>query len=137
MQTSIALSVNKIIEVIMARSALRHILDPQRPPLLIPDQRKALGLLIENLMERLALILHAGIKSDDDVTVLTVDLPPGNNPSALRSNIEFAVASSVLAQAYSGIDSDFSDACRADSDIAHASLRAIASGSATIIPCPF
>lgn len=137
MQTSIALSIPKIIENIMAHSAMRHILDPQRPPLLTPDHRPALELFIEEVLSSLAMTLRAGLKSDDDITVLAFELPEENSPSAIRAAIEFAVASAVLSQAYRGTDRAYSDACRTDYDVALTSLRSVMSRSATILPCIF
>ncbi len=121
----------------MAHSAMRHLLDPQRPPLLTLDNREALELLIENVLAQLAVTLQAGIKTDDDIIVLSFELPVGNNPSSIRAAVEFAVVSEVLSQAYSGADRAYSDARRTDYDIAVTALRAVASRSATILPCIF
>lgn len=139
MLTSIAISTEKIIDVIMARSALRHLLDPERPPLLTLDRRPALKLLIENVIFRLAMAIGAGAKTDDsgDITVISAEFGPGSSPSSIRAVVEYAIASDVLSQAYAGTDMDFSDSCLTDRNIAEASLRAATSGSATILPSPF
>lgn len=139
MLASIAISTEKIIDVILARSALRHLLDPERPPLLTLDRRPALKLLIENVISRLAMAIGAGLKTDDsgDITVLSAEFGPGSSPSSIRAVAEYAIACDVLSQAYAGTDKDFSDSCLTDRNIAEASLRAATSGSAAILPSPF
>ena len=53
--------------------------------------------------------------------------------SALRRVMETAIADKVLAEAYKGVDSEFSEACSENCFISELGLRAVAAGDARIL----
>ncbi len=53
--------------------------------------------------------------------------------SALRRVMETAIADKVLAEAYKGVDSEFSEACSENCFISELGLRAVATGDARIL----
>lgn len=135
MKITLALSKAEITAVIMARSALKHLLDPRRPPVLTPDRRPALDLLIESAISGLALKMNAEVDKDEDgdLIYLRGDISSGNKMSALRRVMETAIADKVLAEAYKGVDSEFSEACSENCFISELGLRAVAAGDARIL----
>ncbi len=105
MNVSIALSHENIVRTVLAESALRHHLDASRPPLLTPDQNAAVLQLAAGEIARVAMALGAGLTVDGDISALSLEIPSGSSPGALRSMIEQAVGAAVMKHAYAQVDS--------------------------------
>lgn len=107
--TTIALSITTIVDNLLARTALRHLLDSARPPLLTRDQTPALSRLIrQRFASIVASIEGCHIKlpaTDDDILAFESRVV---EPLRLMALVEQAVTDSVLACAYQGIDAGYS-----------------------------
>ncbi len=142
-----SLSINVILTQVLAEAALRHHLKTDRPALLTLDHREALATLARGAfgMICLALITGCSLGTDDaspvtghDLLQADIDIPPGTSPVALRLLLEHAMASHILAEAYSGTDPHLSDTFRQEYDTALRSARSAltlpAATDATIQP---
>lgn len=103
--TSVALSISSVVNDILAQTALRHYLRQSPPPLLTQDRKPAIQRLCINELSSIAAEINAHLaESDPDIPVLLVGLPQDADIATFRKSVERAVAASVIAQAYIGID---------------------------------
>lgn len=145
-----SLSINVILTQVLAEAALRHHLKTDRPALLTLDHREALATLARGAFGMICLALMPAITdctlgTDDaypgtghDLLQADIDIPSDISPVALRLLLEHAMASHILAEAYSGTDPHLSDTFRQEYDTALRSARSAltlpAATDATIQP---
>lgn len=145
-----SLSINVILTQVLAEAALRHHLKSDRPALLTLDHRPALATLATGAFGMICLALMPAVTdcslgadalSPDpvhDLLQADIDLPDGTSPVALRLLLEHAIASHILAEAYSGTDTHLSDTFRREYDTAVRAARSAltlpSAGHATISP---
>lgn len=135
----IAISVSDIADRILAATAMRHLLDGARPPLLHADHREGLAQIIRSSFAEICLRLahHAADceLTDIDILSVTLRLPPAAAPALLRGIIERALTAASLAEAYRGADAELSALYRSDNDsLMTALLRSL--DDATIADTP-
>ena len=136
---TIAISVTDIADRILAATALRHLLDSNRPPLLHADHRDGLARVVRSAFAEICLRLapHAIDCELDgsDVLSVTLRLPASMAPALLRGIIERALTADALAEAYRGADAAVSAGHAADYDsLTSALLRSLT--DATIADAP-
>ncbi len=124
---TIAISVADITDRILAATAMRHILDSHRPPLLHADHREGLAPIIRSAFTEICLHLAAYASdcelADSDVLSVTLRLPPMASAALLRGLIERALTCATLAEAYRGADPSLSGRHREDYTALLAVLR--------------
>lgn len=110
MPTSIAISVDRILEGVYAHSAAQSIIgDIDRPEILGRDHKPMLRVLCRDVLTAIAMNLGSALSGSNmadnpmpDIIILDIELPQFTIPDMLRAAIETAVAAGVLAKAWSG-----------------------------------
>lgn len=115
---TIAVSVTDITDRILAATAMRHILDSGRPPLLHADHREGLVPVIRSAFTEICLSLASHAidceLADRDVLSVTLRMPATVSPALLRGIIERALTCATLAEAYRGADASLAARHRED-----------------------
>ncbi len=114
--TTVALSIERVLESVYAFCALDYFTSKEpRPEILGREQASALRRLISRaaceLIYRLmpvAVGTNLDIDSDDDIISIDLDIDSSDAP-ALRRTLEEALASSVMAVAWTGCNAATSD----------------------------
>lgn len=133
----IALSSGNIINTVLARSALRHHLKPDRPPLLTRAQIPALSVLIANAFSSLAASIGAKADvSNQDVLTMTFDGRNLNN-NAIADSCERAVTAAILSEAYADTDRELSNYYASLYESALNAIQSLLTSAATITPSIF
>lgn len=107
MKTAIAISVDAIVDDLLAQTALRHYVDRNDPPLLTRDRKPALERAIRGVIASMAVEIGAALITDvepSDVIILELELPATVSAGALRGLMQQAVGASVTVTAYAGVD---------------------------------
>lgn len=116
--SEIVISTTRILDRIYAETALRHLLDENRPPLLHRDRQNALECIVSSAFADMCLALipaitdcNVGSDADDEMMRMSVDIPDGSALSlpVLRTAIEHAIARKTLADAYQSVDPRYAD----------------------------
>lgn len=138
MNNTIALSVDNIINTILAQTALRHHLRADRPPLLNRSHSAALAQLARNEASAIAARMNALTDtSDADIITFTVECIPAVC-STLCDLLHTALTSALLSSAYAGTDPDVSRHYRSLSSSASDTICTLtASRPASITPSLF
>ncbi len=116
--TKISLSRQSILAHIYAETAMRHLLNDNRPAMLHRDRQKALNCLIDAAFADICIALIPAITdcsigddvTDSEIMTIEVELPPtvkSKNTPILRASIERAISRKALAEAYEGVDEIF------------------------------
>ena len=140
MKTSIAISVSAIVGNLLAETALRHHLSPDRPPLLTRDQTAALRRLAASETAAIAAAVGASVNppdDDSDIIALEVAVPASASPATLRALVEKTIGARITATAYAGTDSRTAAASRATATESLGAMRALLSAPAAISPTRF
>lgn len=106
-----------VIDVVLARAALRHLLDRARPAMLTRDNTTAIGLLVDNAFSALCLglipyVSEARRLPDTGSFELELKALPGRQETEVRHTAEEALAAYALCLAYDGVDAEMVDGCR-------------------------
>ena len=138
MNVSIALSIDSLINDLLAQSALRFHLGSPRPNLLIRDNSQALARLVMSKMGEIASDINASMASSDaDIVVFELSLQTGASASGLRSLIESAIVSATAAEIYVGCDPAAAAYHAGRHQNMRQAMRAMITGTATIVPCRY
>lgn len=130
MKHTIALSVQNIINTVLARSALRHHLRADRPPLLNRGQTAALSLMARGIFASIAARIGAELGPDDpEILSLTLE-SESMDQRAVASALERAVVTSLLAETYGGTDAEISRYYQSHHQTALTDLTAILQSAA-------
>ena len=131
---TIAISIKSICASIYARTAIRHTLDPNRPPMLTQPMQPALEQLICSTFTTLCLETGASPAArDEDILSTTIHLVPQVNTAAIRAAFERIISLRLLAEAYASVDRAYSTQMNTFADT---SLAAVKSFTTTPAPHP-
>lgn len=107
-KTIIAISLDDIVTQVLARTAVRHHMSADCPPVLTADQAPALKLMAKSGFGMLCLALLSVVEDcdvdNDDVLSLHVCVPRQADTMALRLLMEQAVVCHIFSQVYHGTD---------------------------------
>lgn len=143
--TIISISVERVREQILARSAMRHHLGAGRPQMLHGDHSAGVDMLVRSAfgplcMAMLPCVADCNVGEDTDILTAELRLPEGVPAEGVRRMMEHALMTHVLAEVYAGVDPDAAEVFRAEWRSLTGSLHSAAAGrtevcEARIRPC--
>ena len=129
MEATLSLSIDRIIEVVLAHAAAVDIWNgiEDRPTVLNSNHKPMLCVFAETEINRLAMELSGVVvrleSPDDDIRLLTVDIPAATAPRIWQRNFETLVCNGVLARAWDGHPDRIADMYTRDREALLASFR--------------
>lgn len=106
-----------VVDVVLARAAMRHLLNQSRPPMLTRDHTAAIELLVDSAFSALCLglipyVSEARRLPDAGSYELELKTLPGRQEAEVRHAGEEALAAYALCLAYDGVDAEMVEGCR-------------------------
>lgn len=129
MEAIISLSVDRIIEVVLAHAAAVDLWNgiENKPAVLNSDHKPMLAVFAETEINRLAIELSGVVmhleSPDAELRLLTVNIPPATAPRIWQRNFETLVCNGILARAWDGHPDRIADMYTRDREALLASFK--------------